>query len=670
MTDERLEELIGAWMQSSVAPEPDARDSATAILERLDGDAQGPRWTWRRGGILAPYLQAAALVVVVLAGAFLVLTLGRTEPAPERPLNDIVGADRSPAPTLDVADLAAPAGPAIHWQSDEVDLYADGMTLRIGDETYTGQGASFWVDGSSSEGGASLSVAWKEAGQEHELELDFRPDGEDWWVSSVKHERPDVYGPDGARYGGVTWLEGDDDRLRVGQAASGHLQVSGTARMPTCQPRVSHELDVILELSGLDLAVRPRDRSLLEQFADRLLGPRSRVGQALDAPPAPQAPYVELECPAPDPVALQIGGWDLLAQPAGTGAWRVVGDGIHDLDETIVDVAVSPDGATVVATMDRLLWLGSDEQPVSITTHVPWPNRVDVAPSGDLLIRGGERRYRKDVLVALDGDRLTRLPAYRRIDSDSQTSGSEDVYDPSWDAEGTLWVGASGGVGTLVDGGWEYRSTYEYSPLAASTTVVSYGATRSLAAAPDGDVWIGSGPAFAQFRDGRWIEHDPLRPVVESLVGSDGDPLVATPLDLKIDDSGTIWGLTKLAVGGRTADATTLVRRIGDEWSVYLLDSVAPGEGVASQHIAVHDGAVLVLVGRSSLEPGAEPSETRLLRFDGLTTIELARLPAGLGYRIGDVGPDGTIWIVGGSAERHHADRLHIVPPRAQPAAE
>ena len=673
MTDERLEELIGAWMQASVATEPDARESATAILERLDDEGSSARWLPRRGGTLAPYLQAAAAVTLVaLAGALLWLALGPSEPAPDRLQNVLVGASQSPGPTADAADpadLADPAGPPIHWQTDEVDLYAEGMILRIGDEVYTGQGASFWVEGDGDgDGGARLSVAWDEGGQEHDLELDFGTDGEDWWVDSVRHERPDVYGPDGARYVGMTWFEGDDDRLPLGQAATRDLQVSGTTRMPTCQPLVSHELDVTLEFSGLDLIVRPRDRSPLEDLADRLLGPRSPVGRALDPPPEPQARYVELECPAPKTVSVEIGGLDLLAEPVGTGAWRVLSDSIHDLDETIVDVAVSPDGSTVAATMDRLLWLGSDAQPVSTTTHVPWPNRVDIAPSGDLFIRGGERQYRKDVLVALDGGQLTRLPGYGR--SDSRGSGSEDIYDPSWDAEGTLWVGVSGGVGALVDGAWDYRSRYEYSPLAASTAAVSYGAARSLATAPDGDVWIGSGPTFAQYRDGRWIEHDPLRGVVESLDGADGDALVATPLDLKIDESGTMWGLTKLAVGGLMADATVLVRRIGDEWTVYPFDSVAPGEGLESQHIAVHDGAVVVLVGGSSREPGTEPSEPRLLSFDGLTTTELARLPAGLGYRIADVGPDGTVWIVGGSAEGRYADRLHVVAPQAEPADE
>ncbi|MEX1344716.1 MAG: sigma factor [Candidatus Limnocylindrales bacterium] len=33
-------------------------------------------------------------------------------------------------------------------------------------------------------------------------------------------------------------------------------------------------------------------------------------------------------------------------------------------------------------------------------------------------------------------------------------------------------------------------------------------------------------------------------------------------------------------------------------------------------------------------------------------------------------GPDGTVWIVGGSAERRRADRIHIVPPQASPAVE
>jgi hypothetical protein len=277
-------------------------------------------------------------------------------------------------------------------------------------------------------------------------------------------------------------------------------------------------------------------------------------------------------------------------------------------------------------------------------------------------VTGGDQLERRNIAAVWDGVGLTRLPAYA-LSGPHQVS-SADIHDPSWDVTSTLWVGTAGGVGSLEGNTWDHRSRYEYAPIAASYRAISHGDTRSFAADPGGGLWVGAGHTFSHYRDGHWTEHDPLHDVVDALVGPAGEGLVAQPLDLKIDADGTMWALTRVYANGRSGGTTMLVRRIGEEWSLYPFESVAPDEGLESQHIAVHDGAVYLLLVKSTPRTGAPPAMPRVVRFDGTATQELARLPAGLGYRLAGVGPDGTAWIVGGSAERRRADRLHIVAPQ------
>lgn len=669
MGDERTEELLRGWMQSSVARAPNAVASASEILDRLDREppavGRQPR--------LRPLLQAAAsLAVLAVVVGFLAFANGEPAPTPDDPRAVVEPGSLGPEATPVQPETQ---GPPIHWQSDEVDLHADSMSLRIGDETYVGRDAAFWTEAHRyDETSWWLSAAWEEEGQEHLLRFDFAADGEGWWIESVRHERPDIYGPDGARYQGLTWLsgsiigDGSGERVALDRVATGDLRFEGTTRVPTCELLASKQLDVELKLSGLRLSVDPRSKSPLEELADSVFGPRSRIGRLVDPPPERQARFVELECPTPETISARLGQLELQAEPVGEGALRVLSDGINDLDQTIADVAVGPDGAAVVATLDGFTWLGSSAPSVETSQHVPLLSRVELAPDGGVLVTGGEKLEGRNIAAVWDGVRLTRLPAYA-LSSPHDVSAA-DIHDPTWDANSTLWVGAAGGVGSLEGDTWEHRSRYEYAPIAASYRAVSHGDTRSLAADPDGGLWVGTGHTFSHYRDGRWTEHDPLHDVVDSLVGPDGEGLVAQPLDLKIDEGGTMWALTRLTADGRSGGATILARRVGDAWSLYPLESVAPGLGLESQHLAVHDGAVFLLVVESTRQKDQPPAQPLVLRFDGTATQELAQLPAGLGYRLADVGPDGTVWIVGGSAERRRADRIHIVPPESSTVAE
>ena len=128
--------------------------------------------------------------------------------------------------------------------------------------------------------------------------------------------------------------------------------------------------------------------------------------------------------------------------------------------------------------------------------------------------------------------------------------------------------------------------------------------------------------------------------------------------DLVIGADDTLWALS----------GDFLVRRTSSGWDVTSLPDVLPGMQRASQHIAVDDaGAVLLLVRPSEAAAEGVAKDIRLVRYDGETTSELARLPGEAGFRIADVGPDGSVWLIGGSSEGRYFDRIHVIPSAASP---
>ena len=182
MSDARTERQLRDWMQSSIAPVPDPQQSALAILARIDAPPPPhqarPRWL---GGSFRQYLQVAAAVSVAIVFAGLLLALlGRAEPAPDEPVPAVVSASQSPEPAYDESLVE---GSPVRWRSDEVDLRADRMILRIGDEVYTGAGAPVDIEAEGADAGWwSLSPSWNERGERLDLTLDFRSDGSEWWV--------------------------------------------------------------------------------------------------------------------------------------------------------------------------------------------------------------------------------------------------------------------------------------------------------------------------------------------------------------------------------------------------------------------------------------------------------------------------------------------------------
>lgn len=647
MTDARTEQQLRDWMQSSLAPEPDPHQSALAILARIDTPPPPhqarPRWL---GGSFRQYLQVAAAVSVAIVFAGLLMALlGRAEPAPDEPVPAVVSASQSPEPAYDESP--------VHWRSDEVDLRADRMILRIGDEVYTGAGAPVDIEAEGADAGWwSLSPSWNERGERLDLTLDFRSDGSEWWVDSVEIHRPFVYGPLGIKHRGSIWLTTAGERVPLETAYVGDAVWTGETVMPTCDEPFTAPLEASLELDGLRLEVSPRERSRVEEVADRILG-SAPVAQFLGEPaPQPSPRVIDLECAPGETRSLVLGNMTLEVEPAGEGVLRILGDDAgNELDQTIEDVAVGSDGAVVVAAATSLFGLGSTAPAIEASGQVERINRVDLAPDGSWLIRGGERMNRMDAASWLVDDAWVALPPYAL--PGPQGSGPRDMHDPVWDADGSLWVAVAGGVGRLDGDVWAHTPRNEMAPIASVPYERSFGPTRSLASTPSGELWVGYAHTLSELAGAGWLEHDPLEPFLDV----DGS---ATSIDLGIGPEGTLWALIESGRRGSVPWQYFLVRRQAETWTVFGLDEVLPDMGLGSRHILVDDeGAVILLLGAHA---AADRPGDRIVRFDGTTTTELGQLPAGLGYRLADIGPDGTVWLIGGSAAGRYADRIHILP--------
>ena len=135
------------------------------------------------------------------------------------------------SPTSDGTSTGtSPTGEStIHWRSDVVDLQADGMTLRIGDEVYTTEGADVLVlanDGSL--GSWALYPRWIENGQVTWLEFSFRSDGETWTVHPfVRFDAPVRTAPEPERRAPrslshhVSFNQREEVRVPLGEALTG-----------------------------------------------------------------------------------------------------------------------------------------------------------------------------------------------------------------------------------------------------------------------------------------------------------------------------------------------------------------------------------------------------------------------------------------------------------------
>jgi hypothetical protein len=413
-----------------------------------------------------------------------------------------------------------------------------------------------------------------------------------------------------------------------------------------------HELEELrAERARLEEVRWQTERQMRQSVPNRLewfqgpIIPQHPIG---DEPGSPGAMIDQLE-------SMAWGELTLLVEPVAERVARVLSDGTgRDLDQPIMDVGVSTDGAVVVATERGIVELDSSDAAARPRGTPRFVARVDVAPDGTLLVRGGGRRNERDMMAFFDGQRWTVLP---KIPTRYRTA-APDAYDPHLAGDGSLWVGTQRGLARYADRTWTHVPWKSFAPRAAARRTIGFGVGRSLDSTAEGDLWVGVGHTLSRYHDGAWTEFEPLASHLDDVRGD----MAADTLDLAIGAEGTLWGLTSIRAEDAEVSGLFLVRRRADDWSVHRLDDVVRDSSLHSERIAADDdGAVLLLAGPRPRDVERRPDEIRLVRFDGVTVQELARLPGGRRYRIADVGPEDAVWLIGGTRDGREADRLHLV---------
>ena len=176
---------------------------------------------------------------------------------------------------------------------------------------------------------------------------------------------------------------------------------------------------------------------------------------------------------------------------------------------------------------------------------------------------------------------------------------------------------------------------------------------------------VAVGASLSRYDGASWREYQPLEDARQE---HDADVGHIAPIGVRVGPDGTVWGLWS-AIGSASRDQRQyLVRYQDSEWDVFPLDEVAPGSSPKSSSAAVDDaGAVILKVTTGSGPDGAGAS---LVRFDGVTTSTILRLPDGGHMRIAGFSPDGSLWLVGGGSKSGQSDdRVHVVASEAMASA-
>jgi len=158
--------------------------------------------------------------------------------------------------------------PAIHWQTDRVDLWAESLTLELFDQTFSPEGAAVTItDDLSGKRRWYVDVRWTQDEHTHALILNFRHNDTDWYVDSAAFRTRNL------------------TRTPLGQAFTGDIQRSGTGVLASCEDTGIRLVEAVsdggtLTLDGLHLTVAPRERNVFER-ALRYLGLTEGVEQDL-----------------------------------------------------------------------------------------------------------------------------------------------------------------------------------------------------------------------------------------------------------------------------------------------------------------------------------------------------------------------------------------------------
>ena len=194
----------------------------------------------------------------------------------------------------------SPAGEdsEVHWQTDRVDLRADGVGLQLGGLTFSPEGAEVTlIEDVHAKGFWYLYATWTVDGHESILRLRFRSRPADWYLDTIDWAISDLFMPDGRRAMGYFAGDASDlTRMPPGRPFSGDLSWSAEGYLVPCPGDVSEDarapvgVTASLALEGLRLSVIPRerpwpDKALSAIGLDDLLDPeitRSSLDECVD----------------------------------------------------------------------------------------------------------------------------------------------------------------------------------------------------------------------------------------------------------------------------------------------------------------------------------------------------------------------------------------------------
>jgi hypothetical protein len=308
MTDDELEADLSAWLKRTVPSSPRPEDSARSVRSRMR-PVQLPDAGWTpvatarhtlgtRASRIAPIGLVASVGILVIG----VLAWGSV--GPRRDLTVPPGASASPETDAE----------AVHWQTPVLDLRADYVELRIGDEVYTGAQVDR-VDGSGYTRAFAVQPMWLDDGQTVWLDVLFRSDERSWWSSESELSLDGIRRADETEIGSIdypddgppevhlatygTYVAFDpSDRIggRLGEVYEGDWQLHGRTEVPTCGSDELSPLDVTLTFRGLRLEATPRAMTVTEQVAETLWGRFTILGPLVHGGLPRFEPRV-LECP-------------------------------------------------------------------------------------------------------------------------------------------------------------------------------------------------------------------------------------------------------------------------------------------------------------------------------------------------------------------------------------
>ena len=138
------------------------------------------------------------------------------------------------------------------------------------------------------------------------------------------------------------------------------------------------------------------------------------------------------------------------------------------------------------------------------------------------------------------------------------------------DLEGNLWFGTDRGICKFGGSIW---TTYTHEDCLAGDVITA------MAFDSDGNIWAATNLGVSHFDGAKWITYPPEE--ISIPVVLEGDLIVPSVIDIKIEDDGTIWIVTLSACAGGAWGG--LSKFDGNEWKYYI--SMAGAEWLACEYI-------------------------------------------------------------------------------------